>query len=451
VTDVAATVRRWFSLTEPVDRGFYLTSGISLAAIKYAVDVLLLWAATGIVWSPLLYVNPSWGTRTMSFGEISPWVVWAMVIWSLPFLWIGTSMTMRRAVDAGLSPWVGTLFFFPVVNWLAMALLSFLDSAPRERPYPAPVSPSPAFVSGARAAGIGAMAGFAVTAISVFAVSSYGGALFVGGPFLMGMIAAYLFNREARRSPVATLLVAESTLLFAGGCLLLTAVEGVFCLLMALPIATPLAALGGMMGAAMAASGHHAAPTFAGLLFLLPVAAGIEFAAPPEPERPVTTTIVVDAPPEAVWPNVIGFSDLPPPHELPFQLGIAHPLRARIDGGGVGAVRHCEFSTGAFVEPITVWDEPHVLAFDVAAQPPSMDEWSPYANLSPPHLADGFTAVRGEFRLTALEGGRTRLDGTTWYRSRLAPVAYWRLWSDALVHAIHRRVLAHVKNLSEDA
>ena len=307
--DLAATVRAWFSLTEPVDRRFYLISGIVLAAIKYAVDVLLLWAATGIVWSPLLYVNPSWGTRTMSFGEISPWIVWAMVVWSLPFLWIGTSMTMRRAVDAGFSPWVGTLFFFPVLNWLAMALLCFLDSAPRERPYPAPVSPSPAFVSGARAAGIGAIAGFLVTAISVLAVSSYGGSLFVGGPFLMGMIAAYLFNREAPRSPVATLLVAESTLIIAAGALVLTAIEGVFCLLMALPIATPLAALGGIMGTAIANRAHRATPSFAGLLFFLPIAAALELGAPPEPVRPVTTSIVVDAPPEAVWPNVIGFSD----------------------------------------------------------------------------------------------------------------------------------------------
>ncbi|MGH7806185.1 MAG: hypothetical protein ACREQJ_17695, partial [Candidatus Binatia bacterium] len=80
-----------------------------------------------------------------------------------------------------------------------------------------------------------------------------------------------------------------------------------------------------------------------------------------------------------------------------------------------------------------------------------MDEWSPDPNLAPPHFADGFTAVRGEFRLTPLPGGRTRLDGTTWYRSRLAPTVYWRLWSDALVHAIHERVLAHVKGLSEDA
>jgi hypothetical protein len=29
------------------------------------------------------------------------------------------------------------------------------------------------------------------------------------------------------------------------------------------------------------------------------------------------------------------------------------------------------------------------------------------------------------------------------------PQAYWGLWADALVHAIHDRVLAHVKRLAE--
>jgi hypothetical protein len=126
-------------------------------------------------------------------------------------------------------------------------------------------------------------------------------------------------------------------------------------------------------------------------------------------------------------------------------------MRARIDGAGVGAVRRCEFSTGAFVEPITVWDAPRRLAFDVAAHPAPMAEWSPYRHVTPPHLEGYLRSRHGEFRLTALEGGRTRVDGTTWYEVGMAPAAYWTLWSDALLHAVHGRVLRHVKALSEGA
>ncbi|NBP97360.1 MAG: hypothetical protein EBU25_05975 [Burkholderiaceae bacterium] len=37
----------------------------------------------------------------------------------------------------------------------------------------------------------------------------------------------------------------------------------------------------------------------------------------------------------------------------------------KIVGKGVGSVRHCNFTTGSFVEPITVWDEAKLLKFDV--------------------------------------------------------------------------------------
>src|SRR2546426_10194380 len=73
---------------------------------------------------------------------------------------------------------------------------------------------------------------------------------------------------------------------------------------------------------------------------------------------PYTTLFrsVVDiaAPPQTVWRNVITFPDLPPPSERLFRIGVAAPLRARLDGSGVGAIRYCDFTTGSFVEPITV-------------------------------------------------------------------------------------------------
>ena len=127
----------------------------------------------------------------------------------------------------------------------------------------------------------------------------------------------------------------------------------------------------------------------------------------------------------------------------------SYPVRARIEGRGVGAIRRCEFSTGPFVEPITVWDEPRRLAFDVLSQPEPMRELSPYRDLHPPHLDGFFRSRRGQFLLTRLPGGGTRLEGTTWYEQRLWPASYWQIWSDWLVHTIHRRVLLHIKSEAE--
>ena len=140
---------------------------------------------------------------------------------------------------------------------------------------------------------------------------------------------------------------------------------------------------------------------------------------------------------------------MPAPQHWLFSTGVAYPLRARIDGEGVGAVRRCEFSTGAFVEPITVWDEPRRLSFDVIEQPVPMEEWSFYAQVNPPHLDHSFKSRRGEFRLIATPSGGTRLEGSTWYAMDMGPAPYWQVWGDAILHRIHTRVLEHVRRLSE--
>jgi hypothetical protein len=163
------------------------------------------------------------------------------------------------------------------------------------------------------------------------------------------------------------------------------------------------------------------------------------------PVREVYSEIEVDATPDEVWRHVVSFSDITTPPAWYFRAGLSYPVRARIEGTGLGAVRYCEFSTGAFVEPITAWDAPTRLAFDVVTQPPPLREWSPYRNVYAPHLDGFFHTTKGEFRLTELPGGRTRLEGRTWYSVRMQPQIYWTVISDAIVHGIHDRVLRHIK------
>jgi hypothetical protein len=163
----------------------------------------------------------------------------------------------------------------------------------------------------------------------------------------------------------------------------------------------------------------------------------------------VKTAIEVNAAPEAVWGKVVAFTEIAPPKEMLFRAGIAYPIRAEITGQGPGAVRNCIFSTGPFVEPIEVWDEPRLLRFSVAANPAPMQEWTPYAHIEPPHLHGYFVSEKGQFLLTPLAGGRTRLEGTTWYRHTMWPAAYWHLWSDYIIHRIHLRVLEHIRTETE--
>jgi hypothetical protein len=103
----------------------------------------------------------------------------------------------------------------------------------------------------------------------------------------------------------------------------------------------------------------------------------------PPPFFAVTSEIVVAAPPDRVWPHVIGFAKIAPPNEWIFRARIAYPIRAVIDGHGIGAAGYCIFSTGEFIELITAWNEPAHLAFDVGAQPDPLHEPRPTGSSAP--------------------------------------------------------------------
>ncbi len=297
-------------------------------------------------------------------------------------------------------------------------------------------------------AAIGAAVGIGLFAGLVLGSNSYGFALFVGTPFLMGLTSALVLNLHRRYRVKSTVLSILGSQLIVAVVLLVSAMEGLICLFMALPLALPLALAGAFCGIALCG---RLRPRDAAVLLLLcvPLLLGSTMREPGWPLRELVTEIEIDAPPEEVWPHVLGFGELPPPAEWIFRLGIAHPLRARLDGEGVGAVRYCEFSTGPFVEPITAWEPPRRLAFDVSSQPEPMHEWSPYHKVHAPHLLHGLQSKRGEFRLLELPDGRTLLRGTTWYELRMGPQPYWGLWSDAIIHGIHNRVLRQIRAKTE--
>ena len=167
------------------------------------------------------------------------------------------------------------------------------------------------------------------------------------------------------------------------------------------------------------------------------------------PLIPIATSVEVDATPQQVWDELVAFSEIGPVQDWIFEIGISYPIKAEIKGHGKGAVRHCIFTTGAFVEPIEVWDEPRLMQFSVLDQPPPLVEWSPYGELHLPHLENYFVSEKGQFRLQTLENGKTLLEGTTWYRHDIWPISYWSLWSDFILHRIHYRVLNHIKEKAE--
>lgn len=442
-------LRLWFTFDDRVSRYDYIVSGLVLAAIKYLGDALMVWFGTGRLWTLTDYLRSAYSLASARLEGAPGWLAPALMVWVLPFVWIGVKMSMRRAMDAGRSPWLALLFFVPILGYLLMLALSVLPTKDESRVAPPPSGDGSRLFHAVVAIVVGAATGIGMISLSVYAFKGYGAALFLGTPFVVGALTAFLYNRVYEASFWQTLGLVVLTLAISGGIALVTAQEGAVCIAMAAPLALVIGAMGAVFGRWIASRGDAAMEGALWALIALPSAAALEGRGEPAPAREVRSSIVIDAPADAVWRSVIAFAPLPEPNEFVFRVGIAYPKSAEIRGTGVGAVRRCVFSTGAFVEPITVWEPGKRLGFDVTAQPRPMEEWSPYANLAPPHLDGYFRSRRGEFRLITLADGRTRLEGSTWYEMQLRPDGYWDLFADALIHRIHLRVLRHIKGIAE--
>jgi uncharacterized membrane protein YhaH (DUF805 family) len=448
-----------FNWDGQVGRARYLGTGLVLLAVKHNLDRLLA-AMFGYPWSPISYwvfVTPSGGIKALSPDDAMFYVV--LLLFAMPFIFIGTAMTLQRLRDAGLPLWLVMLFYVPFLNLIFFAILSVIPSRKPVVEGSKLVSkigrfiPEGEFGSAVFGIVVTALLAGLETVLSTNGLGQYGWGLFVGIPFFLGLNSTMIYGFHRPRSLGKCLLVATLSTGLVGLALIAFAIEGIICLGMALPIAVPIALFGGAIGYVLQKRLSFSASTLrvaSVVCLLLPGVFLIEYSVGETPSLyEQKTSIVIKSDPQTVFKHVVSFSELPPPTEAMFKTGIAYPIRAEMHGQGVGAERHCVFSTGAFVEPITVWDEPRLLAFDVVGQPPAMEELSIYKDIHPPHLENYFLAKRGQFYVTALPDGTTLLEGTTWYQNRYWPAAYWHLWSDHVIDKIHTRVLLHIKSLAE--
>lgn len=302
------------------------------------------------------------------------------------------------------------------------------------------------FPSALWGAASGAAVGLLATYVSTLNEQTYGLALFVFTPVVVGFHSAFAMG-ERGKVGLGDAVVASITSVVLLGCALVAfALEGAICLVMALPIAVPLAVLGALIAHCFHRERAHQPTVLLLFLGLTPFTATLEHMLPRSADLvQVATSIDIAAPPELVWQTVLQPARLSAPSQILFRAGVSYPLASHIEGFGPSATRYCDFSTGKLVEPVLRWDQGRRLRFTVRSNPLPMQEWTPYARLHPPHL-DGFLVSRqGEFLLTPLPNGGTRLTASTWYQDHLYPARYWKLWSDYIIHQVHQMVLENVR------
>ncbi|MFT5411723.1 MAG: hypothetical protein ACI9NC_004459, partial [Verrucomicrobiales bacterium] len=195
-----------------------------------------------------------------------------------------------------------------------------------------------------------ALVGLGLGVFAIRVAEIYGLTLFLMLPVIVSFLSAFMWKLGQPVSYGKCYWVSVLSLLALGVMIVLIALDGLICLLMALPLAMVLATFGTLLGfwAALRLGRGKGSGLSVFLVALFPMLVSFERSVESEfpPQREVTTTIEIDAPIEEVWRHVVTFTDIDAPPEGIFRLGIAYPIRARIEGKGVGAVRYCEFSTG---------------------------------------------------------------------------------------------------------
>ena len=181
-----------------VGRARYLVTGVVLLAVKHNIDRFLA-AVYGYPWGIFNYwvfdtIDPIVGARSLANLPDRATFYTLLVLIALPFIWIGTVMTLRRLRDADLPLALVVLFFLPLINLIFFAILSALpSSSPSDEPsrlFSARVRrliPEGEFGS----AVFGVVATVFLTTLEIVfttnGLGSYGWGLFVGIPFFLGL------------------------------------------------------------------------------------------------------------------------------------------------------------------------------------------------------------------------------------------------------------------------
>ena len=235
---------------------------------------------------------------------------------------------------------------------------------------------------------------------------------------------------------VAISLMIATALCLAG--LVFTGLEGIVCVVMALPILS----VGALLGAAIGTLVKRQFPTDTTFsMAIMPILAGLSVLGAGKIEDRLDTgsrteiiesTIIIDAAPDEVWNAMIEFDHVNGPKPLLMQMGLPIPQSCTIRGSGVGSERICHFNSGFIRERVTRWQPPQHLEFDVEEVRLPGRHWL------------GFQGAA--YTLDRIDTGETRVTRTTIVTSKLRPAFYWRFFERLGTEAEHDYILESLKS-----
>jgi hypothetical protein len=423
----------------------YAAAALALLLSQH-LAVALAFGASG---SPLVYDAEFWLLplrRLASLPGLAPSAAAIAFAFSLAIAWGLALLSYRRASRSGVGYVLAALSIVPAIQIAAVTWLAVMPVRPPDMEPEQEAGVEISHVMQGVVAGI-AIIVFAVL-VSALMFGAYGWGLFVMTPFLVGVTTGYLSNRRAALEPGRTLALVMAAAGLGTLALIMVALEGFVCILLASPLGAAAAAAGGALGRAAALTGQRGGKPLMSLA-LLPAIFALEAAVPPAIPIKMHEAILISAPPYRVWQALTSNEPIGAPPGLIGRAGLSYPIRGRLVGRGVGAERLGEFSTGTARERITDWAPGRRLAFAILSQPPVMEEMSPYRRVHAPHVSGYFETIRTSFDLEALPGGGTRLTARADHILRMDPVLYWEPMARWAIHVNVLRVLEDIKTKAE--
>ncbi|HTD99282.1 MAG TPA: hypothetical protein VK668_08330 [Mucilaginibacter sp.] len=259
---------------------------------------------------------------------------------------------------------------------------------------------------------------------------------FIIVPMLIGIVSAWFWrhlNFSGRKltgnSCINVLIAIGLSFLFLG--------EGTICLVIVSPLLFAFVTGGAFLGRLM--FGQNKQKLNISIVSLLIAVFIVDSVSEHHYENMVSDTIIVNAPANQVWKNVVAFKRIKAENKFwLFKIGMPSPVESTVDGHYLGANRKCIFSNGyTFDEKIITYDEDKDLTFAVTNQPRD------------PEIMGHIDIMQGQFLLHDNGDGTTTLIGNSWYRLHVFPVWYYDIWAQSITRNVHLRVMEHIKELSE--
>jgi hypothetical protein len=274
------------------------------------------------------------------------------------------------------------------------------------------------------------------------------------GPFAIGYLVVAVAEAVSPRPIWMHFILPWPAMLLSAGITYLVNLEGLICIVFALPITLVCSSLGGVVGGVITRNRKDKSRPMLAVALLMPmIFSPLEsriIKAPVE-HHVVRTEIEIHAPASIVWDNIkrvrkIAQSELEP--TWTHAIGFPRPVEATLSYEGVGGVRHASFAHGLmFIETVNQWDPDHVLAFSIKADtkdipPTTLDS----------HVTIGgryFDVLRGKYRIEPLSNGDVMLHLSSEERITTDFNGYAGFWSDAVMESLQKSILQVIRTRCE--